>query len=204
MFKIKSAEIIISAVDMKLMPQTGLSEVALVGRSNVGKSSLVNALLGRKKLARVSAQPGKTRLLNFYLINEQFYLVDVPGYGYAKFSQNERDALQMRMATYFKQRHQLKLVIQLVDFRHPPSSLDIELHHFLKTYCQIRVVATKVDKIPRSQREVHKKIICETLGIENSSLIVVSSEEKTGMEEIWATIEGALIQDLDEATEIEN
>ncbi|MBT9177267.1 MAG: putative GTP-binding protein EngB [Firmicutes bacterium] len=147
MFKVVSAELVTSALELGQMPAGALPETAIIGRSNVGKSSLINSLLSRRALARISSQPGKTRLMNFYLINEALYRVDVPGYGYAKFSQTERAATRQRLQDYLQRRRQLRLVLQLVDIRHAPSPDDCAFHLLVKnTGIPVKVVATKADK----------------------------------------------------------
>jgi len=193
MFKVKSAQIVVSALNLKDMPQDGRYEVALIGRSNVGKSSLVNALLGRRSLARISSQPGKTRLMNFYLINELFYFVDVPGYGYAKFSQVERAKLRQHLEEYLAKRPQLRLVIQLVDFRHPPSREDLIMHQLvLNSGVPLKVVATKADKVARSQHQAHKSVLNEALGLGQGELVVTSSTGKSGIDDLWSHITAAI------------
>jgi GTP-binding protein len=197
MLEIKSAEIITSATMLDKMPGEGLPEVALLGRSNVGKSSLINALLRRRNLARTSSQPGKTRLFNFYLINAQFYLVDMPGYGYARFSQEERNRLRRAIQNYVHTRSNLKLVLQLVDFRHTPSENDVEFNQLLRlSDVPFRVVATKEDKIGRAHRPRHTRDIRETLGLADGQLLVTSSTDRTGLNLLWESImqsiEGAI------------
>jgi len=193
MFKVRSAEIVVSALRLSHMPTEGLPEIALIGRSNVGKSSLVNAMLGRRSLARISSSPGKTRLMNFYLINQLFYLVDVPGYGYAKFSQTERAELRRHLETYLAKRPQLELVVQLVDFRHPPSQEDIVMHILVRSSgIPLKVVATKADKVARSQHKAHEKVLLEALRLYPGELLVTSSSGKSGIDELWSHINAAI------------
>ncbi len=188
--KIKSAEIVISAVSKAQYPENSLPEIALTGRSNVGKSSFINKMLNRKNLARTSSKPGKTQTLNFYLINEAFYFVDVPGYGYAKVSKTERAKWGNMIETYLTGRHELKSVILIVDLRHPPTNDDVLMYQFLKHYSiPVIVIATKADKIPRGKWEKHAKIVKEKLVIEKEDpVIIFSSETGVGKEEAWQVI----------------
>ncbi|MBT9155435.1 MAG: putative GTP-binding protein EngB [Firmicutes bacterium] len=189
MFKVVSAELVTSALELGQMPAGALPEIAIIGRSNVGKSSLINSLLSRRALARISSQPGKTRLMNFYLINEALYLVDVPGYGYAKFSQAERAATRQRLQDYLQKRHQLRLILQLVDIRHAPSPDDCAFHLLVKnTGIPVKVVATKADKVVRSRLAQHLKVIGETLSIAPEEVIVTSSQGKGGIDLLWSHV----------------
>ncbi len=192
--KIHSAEYVTSGVNEASYPQEGLPEIAFIGRSNVGKSSLINALLNRKALARTSSQPGKTRTANFYLINERFYLVDLPGYGYAKVAQSERARFQRMVTDYLNKRKPLQLIIHLIDFRHPPTALDIKMHEFLRSVTAPKlVVANKLDKVSRSKWEVHKKAILTTLpGLPPTALLLFSAETKQGVTELWDIISATL------------
>lgn len=185
--KVTSAEIIISAVRPEQYPEGDLPEFALAGRSNVGKSSFINKMLNRKALARTSSKPGKTQTLNFFLINEMLYFVDVPGYGYAKVSKKEREAWGKMIETYITSREQLKAVIQLVDLRHPPSADDKMMYDFLKYYeIPVIIVATKADKIPKSKWQKHIKIAKETLEFDpEDELILFSSETGEGKDKAW-------------------
>ncbi|MET3574613.1 ribosome biogenesis GTP-binding protein YihA/YsxC [Bhargavaea ullalensis] len=189
--KVNQAEITISAVKPEQYPEDGYPEFALAGRSNVGKSSFINKMIGRKSLARTSSKPGKTQTLNFYKIEDQFFFVDVPGYGYAKVSKSEREAWGKMIERYITGREQLRAVIQLVDLRHPPSKDDILMYDFLKHYnLPCIIVATKADKIPRSRLQKHRKIIKDALGLDPSDpLILFSSETGQGKEEAWAELE---------------
>lgn len=189
--KISSAKYVLSAVKPSQWPEGDLPEIALAGRSNVGKSSLINTLLNRKNLARTSQKPGKTQTLNYYLINDAFYFVDVPGYGYAQVSKSERAAWARMLETYFTENRNLRGVVQLVDFRHPPSKDDIQMYEYLK-YFQIPtiVAATKSDKISKGRHQKHKKIIREGLQmVADDPLVVFSSFNGTGKEELWQEIE---------------
>lgn len=179
-----------SAAKPEQYPQDGLPEIAFVGRSNVGKSSAINTLLGRKSLARVSGSPGKTRTINFYLINNEFYLVDLPGYGYAKTSKAERKSWGKMIETYLSSRNTLNEVVQIVDIRHEPSNDDVLMYNWLKHFGYGSVVlATKLDKVRKSQLQKHEKIIRQTLEMDKESMIVkLSSLKKTGKEEVWEAI----------------
>jgi len=172
-------------------PQSGLPEVAFVGRSNVGKSSLINALINRKSLARVSKQPGKTRTINFYNIENTLYFVDLPGYGYARASKTELAKWGPMIEGYLKKREQLKCIIQLIDIRHPPSALDMQMHEWLRHYnFQMIFVLTKMDKIKRSQVDKHVKIIRTALNLGISdTFLPFSSETKQGRDELLDTIQ---------------
>ncbi|MDF2902943.1 MAG: engB, partial [Bacillus sp. (in: firmicutes)] len=172
--KVNNAEIIISAVKPEQYPGGIMPEFALAGRSNVGKSSFINKMLNRKNLARTSSKPGKTQTLNFYLINEQFHFVDVPGYGYAKVSKSEREAWGKMLETYITSREQLRAVLLIVDLRHPPSKDDVLMYDFLKHYqIPVIVIATKADKIPKSKWQKHVRITKETLNMLESDLLVM-------------------------------
>lgn len=191
---VKQAEIVMSAVSPNQYPDTGYSEIALAGRSNVGKSSFINTLLRRKNLARTSSQPGKTQTLNFYLINDDFYFVDVPGYGYAKVSKKERAKWGQMIDTYLTTREELKAVVSLVDMRHEPTKEDVQMYDFLKYYgLPVILVATKADKIPRGKWNKHVSVIKKALDFdEDDDFIIFSSVDKTGKEEAWQAIESYL------------
>jgi GTP-binding protein len=165
--KVTSSEIVISAVKPDQYPAVDLPEIALAGRSNVGKSSFINKMLARKGLARISSKPGKTQTLNFYIINEVLHFVDVPGYGYAKVSKKEREAWGKMIETYITTREQLRAVVLLIDVRHPPSKDDVLMYGFLKHYdIPTIIVATKADKIPKGKWQKHVKVIKDTLNME--------------------------------------
>ncbi|MBP0723908.1 YihA family ribosome biogenesis GTP-binding protein [Bacillus sp. RG28] len=191
--KVTSADIVISAVRPAQYPETNIPEIALAGRSNVGKSSFINKMLNRKALARTSSKPGKTQTLNFFLINEQLFYVDVPGYGYAKVSKKEREAWGKMIETYITTREQLRSVVLLVDLRHAPSKDDVMMYDFLKHYeLPVIIVATKADKIPKGKWDKHAKVVRETLQIEEGDeLILFSSETGMGKEKAWSAIEKA-------------
>lgn len=188
--KVNKAELVISAVGPKQYPTQALPEIALAGRSNVGKSSFINKLLQRKNLARTSSKPGKTQTLNFYNINDQFHFVDVPGYGYAKVSKKEREKWGEFIEEYMTTREQLQAIIQLIDIRHPPTKDDQMMFEWLQ-YIEIPtiLIATKVDKIPKGKVQKHVKEIKQTLGAQNHTPIIpFSAETGQGKEEAWKAI----------------
>src|SRR5690606_38281162 len=149
--KVTDAEVVISAVSKKQYPNEGVPEIALAGRSNVGKSSFINKLINRKSLARTSSKPGKTQTLNFYKINGSFYFVDVPGYGYAKVSKKEREKWGKMMEEYIQTRETLKAVLLITYVRHEPTRDDVQMYDFLKYYeLPVIVIATKLDKVPKN------------------------------------------------------
>ena len=170
------------AVRPNQYPDASLDEIAFVGRSNVGKSSLLNLLTNRKSLARVSGNPGKTRTINFYLINDAFRFVDLPGYGYAKVSKSITADWDRMMDDFFKQRKNLKRVVQLVDIRHEPSKLDVQMYEYLRSYgLDGLVCATKADKISGNQKQKNLSIIRKSLNLGKEAKIVpVSALKKTG------------------------
>ena len=170
------------AVRPNQYPNANLDEIAFVGRSNVGKSSLLNLLTNRKSLARVSGNPGKTRTINFYLINDAFRFVDLPGYGYAKVSKSITADWDRMMDDFFKQRKNLKRVVQLVDIRHEPSKLDVQMYEYLRSYgLDGLVCATKADKISGNQKQKNLSIIRKSLNLGKEDKIVpVSALKKTG------------------------
>ncbi|MET4561799.1 GTP-binding protein [Lysinibacillus parviboronicapiens] len=192
--KVHNVEMVISAVRPDQYPEDGLPEFALAGRSNVGKSSFINRMIGRKALARISSKPGKTQTLNFYKIEEQLFFVDVPGYGYAKVSKTEREAWGKMIERYITGREELKAVVQIVDLRHPPTADDCMMYDFLKHYnIPCIVIATKADKIPKGKWDKHKKVVKETLDMDrNDPLVVFSSEKGIGFEEAWHLIENKM------------
>lgn len=192
--KVHQAEIVISAVAPAQYPDTNLPEIALAGRSNVGKSSFFNTLIDRKNLARTSSKPGKTQTLNFYLIEQALHFVDVPGYGYAKVSKTERAKWGKMIETYLAERQQLRAVVSLVDLRHAPSQEDIQMYDFLKYYeIPVIVVATKADKIPRSKWNKHESMVKKALSFDaNDTFILFSAVTKQGKEEAWQAIEEAI------------
>ncbi len=191
---IKRSDLETVAVKPSQYPPENLKEIAFAGRSNVGKSSLLNLITGRKKLARVSGSPGKTRTINFYIINDEFRVVDLPGYGYAKVSKSMSEGWGDMMETYLGGRPNLVKVIQLVDIRHAPSKQDIEMYNYLRHYgLDGIVVATKADKISRNQLPKHIKEIRQTLKLSSEDKVIpVSALKKTGYEELLDVMEGLL------------
>ncbi|ACB61596.1 MULTISPECIES: ribosome biogenesis GTP-binding protein YihA/YsxC [Exiguobacterium] len=188
--KIYKADFITSGVNPEHYPEPLLPEVALAGRSNVGKSSFINKLVQRKALARTSSKPGKTQTLNFFNINDEVMFVDVPGYGYAKVSKTEREAWGKMMEKYFTTREILKGVVLLVDIRHEPSADDVIMYDFLKYYdLSVIVVATKLDKIKRGQRDKQIAAIKRKLQFDGQdTFIPFSSETGEGVDAAWEAI----------------
>ncbi|SFH58445.1 GTP-binding protein [Tindallia magadiensis] len=185
--KIKEASFIGSFVKPEQFPEDIVPEIALAGRSNVGKSSLINTLLGRKKLAKTSGTPGKTRTINFYRINQHFFLVDLPGYGYAKVSKKERHSWGKMIENYLAERENLREVVLLVDIRHDPSEDDRIMYEWIRNqgYGHL-VVATKADKLSKSRQMQQIRRIKTKLAMpEDATIIPFSSLKKTGMEAVW-------------------
>lgn len=185
-----NAEILLSAANKSHYPEDEIPEIALAGRSNVGKSSFINTLLNRKNLARTSGKPGKTQLLNFFNIDNQLRFVDVPGYGYAKVSKTERAKWGRMIEEYLTTRENLRAVVSLVDFRHEPSADDVQMYEFLKYYeISVIVVATKADKIPRSKWNKHESVIKKRLDFDkNDDFLIFSSINKDGLDAAWDAI----------------
>ena len=187
MIRFQKAELVISAPDKKSWPDTDLPEVVLAGRSNVGKSSFINTMCGRKKLAYAGNSPGKTRLLNFFNLDDKYMFVDVPGYGYAKISKTQLLKFGQMMEDYFSQRKQKKGMVLLVDARHQPTEDDITMMEFARYYeIPICVVATKMDKVKPSQKHKQLKIIRQTLELaDDEKIFPFSSETKQGVDAVW-------------------
>jgi len=189
--KINDVSLTISAVRRSQYPTDNKPEFLLVGRSNVGKSSFINTLINRKNFARTSARPGKTQTLNFYNINYNFYLVDVPGYGFAKVQKSLKKKFGMIIEEYLESRENLKMVFMLVDFRHKPTEDDELMYNYLKHYnIPVTIIATKIDKVKKSLHEKNKKIIMDTLKLEDADeLILFSTITKYGRTEAFNKIE---------------
>ncbi len=189
--QIKNVEEPVIAVRLSQYPEDIKPEFLLVGRSNVGKSSFINILMERKNFARTSSKPGKTQTLNFYEINKEFYLVDVPGYGYAATGKDSQKKYGLMIEDYLKNRESLRKVFLLVDYRHKPTEDDRLMYNFLKFYEKdITVIATKYDKVTKNNRLKHDKMIRETLGIED--FVPFSTISKKGKAEVHDIIESFL------------
>ena len=185
--KITSAEFVKSAFERSHWVADGRPEVAFLGRSNVGKSSLINSLLARRGLARTSNTPGRTQSINFFLINDQFYFADLPGYGYAKVSKIMRADWGKMAEEYLAERDELRLCVQLVDARHEPSKLDRQLNEWLIHYEKPHiVVATKSDKLSRNELQKSLKVIRQTFDV--SATLAYSSQTAAGRDELWSRI----------------
>lgn len=185
------------------LPENTLPEFAFAGKSNVGKSSLINALINRKSLARTSAQPGKTQTINFYNVEDALYFVDLPGYGYAKVSQEIKEKWGKMIERYLQKSKQLKLVFLLIDIRHEPSANDKNMYEWIEyNGFEPIIIATKLDKINRSQVQKHIKMLRTGLGLKKETILIpFSSETKQGKEEVWNIIDSYLSagQDGEEA-----
>lgn len=191
---IRDVQFIISAVQPHQYPEDALPEIALAGRSNVGKSSLINRLIQRKNLARTSSQPGKTQQLNYYRVNDMMYMVDFPGYGYAKVSKTQREQFGTMIETYLREREPHKLQILVIDIRHEPSKDDVLMYNWLKHFeIPTCIVATKADKIPRSKWDKHIKMVKTTLEADpRDPVVLFSSETGLGRDRLWEIIEEAI------------
>ena len=205
---IKSVEFLTSAARKEQYPPQGIPEIAFAGRSNVGKSSLINLLMNRKKLAKVSQNPGKTRTINFFLVNGTFRVVDLPGYGFAKVSKAEAEKWGPMMEEYLSGREDLLKVVQLVDVRHAPSAQDRQMYEYLQYYgLDGLVVATKADKVSRAELNRNLAVIRRDLKLKKGDrLIPVSALHKTGTDEVLSAMEDILLcrQGATEGTEEEN
>lgn len=192
---IKNAVLDIVCGVTSTLPDTGMPEVAFAGKSNVGKSSLINGLMNRKALARTSAQPGKTQTINFYNINKFMYLVDLPGYGYAKVSENEKKKWGKMIENYLHTSKQLKAVFLLIDIRHEPSANDKMMYEWIVSQgFNPVIIATKLDKIKRSQKDKQIKIVKEGLGVLPGTVVIpFSSVTKQGRDEIWELVESQFL-----------
>mgnify|MGYP004624405065 FL=1 len=188
--QIESVNEPIIAVRRSQYPEDKKSEFLLVGRSNVGKSSFINTLIERKNFARTSSKPGKTQTLNFYLVNDAFYLVDVPGYGYASVSKDTQKKFGLMIEEYLKSRENLKHVFMLIDYRHKPTEDDVLMYEFLKYYnLDITIVATKYDKVSKNSRIKQDKLIKDTLKFDDNEFITFSTVTKKGRSEVLSILE---------------
>lgn len=184
--KILDVKLTISAVRISQFPEDNKNEFLLVGRSNVGKSSFINTIINRKNFARTSAKPGKTQTLNFYLINDFFYLVDAPGYGFANVNKQLKNKFGLIMESYLESRENLKMVFMLLDFRHKPTDDDIMMYDYLKHYnIPVSIICTKTDKVSKSKFNYQINQITKTLDIRNEDLILFSSVTKMGRQEVY-------------------
>ena len=191
---IKEANLDVIATRRSQYPIDGKPEFLLVGRSNVGKSSFINSILSRKNLAYTSARPGKTQTLNFYGVNDSFYLIDVPGYGYAAVDKKTQAKFGMMIEEYLEKRNELKRVFMLIDFRHKPMEDDLLMYNFLKYHnLPVTVIATKADKVTGSKKEKNLKVILETLDlVVGDDLVVFSSVTRLGVKDVLKKIESLM------------
>ena len=196
--KIKKAELEMMVTRRSQYPEKLLPEFLLVGRSNVGKSSFINTILERKNLAYISSRPGKTQTLNFYNVNDDFYLIDVPGYGYANVSKQVQEKFGKMIEEYLEKRDCLQRVFMLIDFRHKPSEDDLLMYNFLKYYnIPVTIVATKTDKIGNSKKEKHKKIILDTMDlVVGDNLVLFSSVTHEGKDIIHKILEDLVVDTI--------
>ncbi|WP_154887769.1 ribosome biogenesis GTP-binding protein YihA/YsxC [Longibaculum muris] len=190
MYKVNKAQFVLCAAWKSQWPENDLPEICLAGRSNVGKSSLINTITNHSKLAKVSGTPGKTRTLNFFNINDELRLVDVPGYGYAKVNDKIKESFGDMIDTYLRERDVLKGLVLIVDYRHKPTRDDIEMYEYAKYYeIPVIVVATKEDKLKRNDLKKNEKMIKQVLDFdENDQFVRFSSFNKTGIQELWYAI----------------
>src|SRR5699024_2640206 len=189
--KINEAKIVISAASQKQYPKSNQPEIALAGRSNVGKSSFINRMIQRKNLARTSSKPGKTQTLNFYQLNSSFHFVDVPGYGYAQVSKGERAKWGKMMEEYFQHREQLRAVVLVTDVRHNPTKDDLQMYAYVKHLgLPLIIIGTKLDKIPRSKQDRMIKQAKQHYDLdEHTHFIPFSAETGQGKDEAWGIIQ---------------
>ncbi len=190
MYKINKADFMLCAAWKSQWPDNTLPEICLAGRSNVGKSSFINTITGRNKLAKVSGTPGKTRTLNFFNINDVLRLVDVPGYGYAKVNDKIKESFGEMIDTYLRERDNLKALVLLVDYRHKPTRDDIDMYNYAKYYeIPVIIVATKEDKLKRNDLQKNEKLIKQTLDFDpHDQFIRFSSLNKVGIDQVWNEI----------------
>lgn len=190
---IKKSKFVLSMSTFKEFPEQGLPEIAMVGKSNVGKSSMINSLTRNSKLARISSAPGKTRLVNYYQINAEMFLVDLPGYGFAKAPKQEKEKWAAMIEGYLCNSPNLKHVLQLVDLRHAPTQEDQMMVEYLRHYnIPFSVIGTKADKLSKAQRSRNIPVICRTLAVQPWEIIAYSSEDGTGKDKVLALIDDIL------------
>ena len=197
MMKVNNVDLDVVAVRRSQYPESGLPEFMLLGRSNVGKSSFINTLVNRKNIARTSSVPGKTQTLNFYIVNNEFYLVDAPGYGYAAVNKQQQKKFGLMIEEYLQKRDQLKRAFLLVDFRHKPTEDDLLMYNFLKYYdLPVTIIATKADKVGGSKKQKNLKVILDTMDlVVGDDLIVFSSVTKLGVKDVLKKIEGLIVEE---------
>ncbi len=189
--KINAIELVISAIRESQYPTDNKKEFLLIGRSNVGKSSFINTIINRKSFARTSATPGKTQTLNFYKVNDTFYLVDAPGYGFAKVRKTLKKKFGLIIENYLKSRENLQRVFLLIDFRHKPTEDDLLMYNYLKYYnIPVTIICTKVDKVKKSNHQRNKNILLKELKIkDDTNIILFSTITKMGKTEVYEEIE---------------
>ena len=198
MMKVNNVDLDVVAVRRSQYPEVGLPEFMLLGRSNVGKSSFINTLVNRKNIARTSSVPGKTQTLNFYIVNNGFYLVDAPGYGYAAVNKQQQKKFGLMIEEYLQKRDQLKRAFLLVDFRHKPTEDDLLMYNFLKYYnVPVTIVATKVDKVPSSKKDKNFQTLKNLLDVVvGDNIVLFSSVSKMGKEDILKLIEDLIVEEI--------
>ena len=198
MMKVNNVDLDVVAVRRSQYPEAGLPEFMLLGRSNVGKSSFINTLVNRKNIARTSSVPGKTQTLNFYIVNNEFYLVDAPGYGYAAVNKQQQKKFGLMIEEYLQKRDQLKRAFLLVDFRHKPTEDDLLMYNFLKYYnVPVTIVATKVDKVSSSKKDKNFQVLKNTLDVVvGDNIVLFSSVSKMGKEDILKLIEDLIVEEI--------
>lgn len=196
---IKKAKFLLSQSEFKSFPQQGMQEIAMAGKSNVGKSSLINSLTRNSKLARTSSAPGKTRLINYYMINEDFLLVDLPGYGFARAPKSEQQKWSRMIEGFLTGSENLKHVFQLVDIRHEPTAEDVMMVEYLRHYdIPFTVIATKADKLSKAQRSRSIPVICRKLVVQPWEILTYSSEDQTGRDALLEKID-SILNPIDES-----
>lgn len=195
---IKDAKLDVMATRRSQYPEVGYPEFLLVGRSNVGKSSFINTVLARKNIAYTSSKPGKTQTLNFYLVNDDFYFIDAPGYGYAAVDKKTQAKFGLLIEEYLEKRQQLKRVLMLVDFRHKPSNDDVMMYNFLKYYnLPVTIIATKVDKVGSSKQNKSIKLITDTLDLAvGDDLILFSSLNGIGRDQVLKKLDSLIVETI--------